>query len=89
LELLEKLQQDKGLSYLFISHDLAVVAELADEIAVMYQGKIIEQGAAMQVIQQPKHAYTKNCWRLCRFLIPHWFETFVEISPYSRHVNGV
>lgn len=60
IALLKNLQREKGLGYLFISHDLAVVAELADEIAVMYQGKIVEQGDAMQVIRQPQQAYTKK-----------------------------
>jgi len=47
-------------SYLFITHDLAVVAEIAHEVAVMYQGKIIEQGRAEQILKQPQHAYTNN-----------------------------
>jgi ABC-type microcin C transport system duplicated ATPase subunit YejF len=60
IELLKTLQRDKGVSYLFITHDLAVVAEIAHEIAVMYQGKIIEQGAVEQIIKNPQHPYTQN-----------------------------
>lgn len=60
IALLKALQQRQGLSYLFISHDLAVVAELAEDIAVMYQGKIIEQGPAEQVIKRPQQEYTKE-----------------------------
>lgn len=60
IQLLKTLQQKEGISYLFITHDLAVVAEIADEIAVMYQGKIIEQGIAEQVLFHPKHVYTKK-----------------------------
>jgi len=60
IELLKTLQQEQNLSYLFISHDLAVVAELADDIAVMYKGKIIEQGNAAAIIKQPQQAYTKR-----------------------------
>ena len=60
IELLKTLQQEQNLSYLFISHDLAVVAELADDIAVMYKGKIIEQGNAAAIIKQPQQAYTKK-----------------------------
>jgi len=60
IELLKTLQQRQGLSYLFISHDLAVVAELADDIAVMYQGKIVEQGPAEQVIRRPRQPYTQQ-----------------------------
>lgn len=60
IALLKKLQQDKGVSYLFITHDLAVVAEIADEIAVMYQGKIIEHGTAVDVLKNPQQAYTQK-----------------------------
>ncbi|MDO9105623.1 MAG: dipeptide ABC transporter ATP-binding protein [Methylovulum sp.] len=60
IQLLKTLQQEKGVSFLFITHDLAVVAEIADDVAVMYQGKIIEQGSAMQVLQAPQEDYTKK-----------------------------
>jgi ABC-type microcin C transport system duplicated ATPase subunit YejF len=60
IQLLKALQQEKGLSYLFITHDLAVVAEIADEVAVMYQGKIVEHGNVEQVLTQPEHAYTRK-----------------------------
>lgn len=60
ITLLKTLQQEKGVSYLFITHDLAVVAEIADDIAVMYQGKIIEYGSAVSVLKQPRHTYTQK-----------------------------
>ena len=60
IELLKSLQREKNLSYLFITHDLAVVAEIADDVAVMYQGKIIEQGTVEQVLKRPVHAYTRQ-----------------------------
>ena len=60
IKLLKKLQKEKHISYLFITHDLAVVAEIADEVAVMYQGKIVEHGRVQQVLIQPKHQYTKK-----------------------------
>ncbi|MGZ5884464.1 MAG: ATP-binding cassette domain-containing protein, partial [Burkholderiaceae bacterium] len=60
IELLKTLQREKGVSYLFITHDLAVVAEIADDVAVMYQGKIIEQDSVAEVLTQPKQAYTKK-----------------------------
>jgi len=60
IQLLKTLQQEKGLSYLFITHDLAVVAEIADEVAVMYQGKIIEYGRVEKVLTQPEQPYTKK-----------------------------
>ncbi len=60
IQLLKTLQQEQGVSYLFITHNLGVVAEIADDVAVMYKGKIIEQGAVVQVLTQPKHDYTKQ-----------------------------
>ncbi len=60
IQLLKTLQREKGVSYLFITHDIAVVAEIADEVAVMYKGKIIEQGRVEQVLKQPQHAYTQQ-----------------------------
>jgi oligopeptide/dipeptide ABC transporter ATP-binding protein len=60
LNLLKKLQREQGLSYLFITHNMAVVAYLADQIAVMYQGKIVEQGDAETILLRPQHSYTKK-----------------------------
>ncbi|WP_198245460.1 ABC transporter ATP-binding protein [methane-oxidizing endosymbiont of Gigantopelta aegis] len=60
LQLLKDLQQRQRLSYLFITHDLAVVGEIADEVAVMYQGKIVEMGPAKQVLMAPQHPYTQK-----------------------------
>lgn len=58
--LLRQLQQEQGLSYLFISHDLAVVAELADEVAVMFQGRIVETGPVADVLTRPREKYTQE-----------------------------
>lgn len=60
LNLLKDLQTELGMSYLFITHDMSVVSYLADEVAVMYQGEIVEYGEAMSVLQQPQHEYTKK-----------------------------
>ncbi|MGO4616601.1 dipeptide ABC transporter ATP-binding protein [Nocardia sp. 2TAF39] len=59
LNLLRNLQTERALSYLFVSHDLSVVRNLAHEIAVMYRGKIVEYGAADQIFAEPKHEYTR------------------------------
>jgi peptide/nickel transport system ATP-binding protein len=60
IALLKTLQKEQGISYIFITHDLAVVAEIADEVAVMHNGKIIEQGRVEQVLFNPTHEYTKK-----------------------------
>jgi peptide/nickel transport system ATP-binding protein len=58
LELLRGLRESRGVSILFISHDLAVVAELCDRVAVMRDGQIVEQGPASRVVSAPENAYT-------------------------------
>jgi len=59
INLLRELQDERGVSYLFVSHDLAVVANIAHTIAVMYLGRIVEHGAAKQVLMSPQHPYTQ------------------------------
>lgn len=58
LELLNRLKRERALTMLFITHDLGVVANVADEIAVMYAGKIVEQGTAEEIFYDPRHPYT-------------------------------
>ncbi|WP_280460065.1 ABC transporter ATP-binding protein [Nocardia carnea] len=60
LNLLRDLQAERGLSYLFVSHDLSVVRNLAHDIAVMYRGEIVEAGSAEQIFEAPEHAYTRS-----------------------------
>ncbi|HKK11911.1 MAG TPA: ABC transporter ATP-binding protein, partial [Flavobacteriaceae bacterium] len=57
--LLKQLQENEGMSILFISHDLALVSEIADRILVMYQGKIVEQGTTTKIFKHPEHSYTQ------------------------------
>ena len=60
LGLLKGLKERYGMSLIFISHDLAVVSEVADEMAVMYNGRIVEKGSREQIIHSPKNAYTRG-----------------------------
>ncbi|WP_122816936.1 ABC transporter ATP-binding protein [Nocardioides pantholopis] len=59
INVLRDLQRRRGLSYLFIAHDLAVVANVADRVGVMYLGRIVEEGTVEQVLGDPRHPYTR------------------------------
>lgn len=59
LELIKELQQQNGMSVLLVTHDLGLVADIADKVVVMYKGEIVEQGIAMEVLRHPIHDYTK------------------------------
>ena len=60
LELMQKLQRERNMGILFITHDLGVIAELADKVVVMYKGKIVEQGNVWDIFTKPQHPYTKG-----------------------------
>jgi len=60
LDLLETLKREFGIAYLFISHDMAVVENIADRLAVMYLGQIVEMGTRAQIFGNPQHAYTRR-----------------------------
>ena len=60
LELLNKIQRQRNLSYIFISHDMNAVRSISDDIAVMKDGKIVEQGSCEQIFNNPQHEYTKH-----------------------------
>jgi peptide/nickel transport system ATP-binding protein len=60
LDLLQELQDELGVAYLFISHDMAVVEQISHRVAVMYLGQIVETGTRRQVFEDPRHAYTKR-----------------------------
>ncbi|MEO0823725.1 MAG: ABC transporter ATP-binding protein, partial [Pseudomonadota bacterium] len=60
LDLFAELQSELGLTYLFISHDLAIVEKVSDRVAVMHMGRVVEYGATACVLSDPQHAYTQN-----------------------------
>ncbi|NBS92589.1 MAG: ABC transporter ATP-binding protein, partial [Betaproteobacteria bacterium] len=59
LDLLRRLQAERGMSLLLITHDLGVVANMAHQVAVMYAGQVVESGSCEQVLQRPRHPYTR------------------------------
>src|ERR687886_329789 len=60
LDLLRELRDQRGMSMIFITHDLGVIAEIADTVAVMYQGKVVERGDVWEIFSNPQHPYTKG-----------------------------
>ncbi|MBD1996019.1 ABC transporter ATP-binding protein [Leptolyngbya sp. FACHB-541] len=60
LDLLRELRDRRGMSMIFITHDLSIIAEIADTVAVMYQGKIVECGSVWQIYSDPQHPYTRG-----------------------------
>lgn len=60
LDLMRSLQQQHQMSMMFITHDLGVIAEIADDVIVMYKGRIVEQGPVLQIFEDPQHPYTKG-----------------------------
>src|SRR6478609_10565232 len=59
LQLIKELQQQQNMGVIFITHDLGVVAEIADRVAIMYKGSIVEQSTTKNIFEQPQHPYTK------------------------------
>jgi oligopeptide/dipeptide ABC transporter ATP-binding protein len=60
LDLLKQLQRDLGMSMIFVTHDLGVVADICDDVAVMYAGQVVESGAAQDLFERPQHPYTEG-----------------------------
>jgi oligopeptide/dipeptide ABC transporter ATP-binding protein len=81
LELLAELRRDLGLALLFITHDLGVVAQVADRIAVTYAGRIVEEGPALEVLERPRHPYTAGLLRASPQLVRHKLEPIAGTVP--------
>jgi|HubBroStandDraft_2_1064218.scaffolds.fasta_scaffold182127_2 peptide/nickel transport system ATP-binding protein len=84
LELLEQLRRNLGLALLFITHDLGVVAQVADRIAVTYAGRIVEEGQALEVLERPRHPYTAGLLRASPQLVRHKLEPIPGAVPSLR-----
>ncbi|AWX14371.1 dipeptide ABC transporter ATP-binding protein [Mergibacter septicus] len=80
LNLMMDLQQELGLSYVFISHDLSVVKHIADEVMVMYLGRCVEQGTTEQIFTNPRHPYTQALLSATPRLSPHLRRERIKLS---------
>jgi peptide/nickel transport system ATP-binding protein len=72
LQLLLRLQEEFGISYLFITHDIATVKAISDEIVVMYQGKVVEQGLKSEILNPPYPEYTQLLLSSVPEMDPAW-----------------
>jgi peptide/nickel transport system ATP-binding protein len=88
LELMQKLQQEHHMGIMFITHDLGVIAELADRVVVMYKGKIVEQGSVLDIFTNPQHPYTKSLLA-CRPPLDMRLKRLPVVSDFMiRHEDG-
>jgi len=78
LKLLQDLQNDLGVSYLFITHDLATVKAISDEIIVMLEGLIVEQGSRQEILTPPHHEYTELLLSSVPEMDPDWLDNLLE-----------
>jgi peptide/nickel transport system ATP-binding protein len=77
LKLLDHLQINLGVSYLFITHDLATVKAIADEIVVMLEGRIVEQGEKQPLLKSPHHEYTQKLLSSVPEMDPDWLDNLL------------
>ena len=87
LELMQKLQAEHNMGIIFITHDLGVIAELADRVVVMYKGKIVEQGNVWDIFNNPKHPYTKGLLA-CRPPLDKRYTFLPTVSDFMKIDNA-
>ncbi|WP_394144388.1 ABC transporter ATP-binding protein [Vibrio atypicus] len=85
LELMRELQQETGMAMVFITHDLGVVAEICDDVAVMYGGRIVEKADVFDLFDQPQHPYTKRLLGLMPSL-DHKPKQMIDIQPIDPSI---
>jgi peptide/nickel transport system ATP-binding protein len=88
LELINDLSQQTGMSTIFITHDLGVIAEIADRVIVMYKGEIVEQGTVFEIFSNPKHPYTKGLLA-CRPPLGKRLSKLPVIADFMSEENGI
>jgi peptide/nickel transport system ATP-binding protein len=89
LDILRRLRNQRGMAMLFITHDLGVIAEIADHVAVMFRGKIVEYGSVLDIYTHPQHPYTKGLLA-CRPRLDYEFKRLPTVSDFmaTKQVNG-
>ncbi|MEA5596503.1 ABC transporter ATP-binding protein [Rivularia sp. UHCC 0363] len=83
IDLLAELQRKRDMAMIFITHDLGLIAEIADRVAVMYKGKVVEQGNAAQIFTNPEHPYTKGLLA-CRPSLDRHPQKLLTVSDYMN-----
>jgi peptide/nickel transport system ATP-binding protein len=86
LDLMNDLKKDMGSSIIFITHDLGVIAEVADRVMVMYQGQIVEEGTIEEIFENPKHPYTKSLLA-CRPPLAYRLRRLPVVSDFMESVK--
>ncbi|MCL4787952.1 MAG: ABC transporter ATP-binding protein [Verrucomicrobia bacterium] len=89
LDILRRLRDQRGMSILFITHDLGVIAEIADDVAVMLKGRIVEYGPVLEIFSQPRHPYTKGLLA-CRPRLDNLYKRLPTVSDFMdiREAEG-
>ncbi len=83
LDLIRELRDERGMSILFITHDLGVIAEIADEVAVMFNGKLVEQNSILEIFTNPQHPYTKGLLA-CRPQLDSTFKRLPTVADFME-----
>ena len=83
LELMQQLQKENEMGIMFITHDLGVIAELADKVIVMYKGEVVEQGDVWSIFKNPQHPYTKGLLA-CRPPLEHRYKFLPTVSDFMQ-----
>src|SRR6218665_3510418 len=87
LDLMKDLRNEIESSIIFITHDLGVIAEIADRVIVMYKGKIVEQGSVLEIFENPKHPYTRSLLA-CRPPLDIRLKKLPTVIDFMREENG-
>ncbi len=87
LDLMKQLQQENDMGIIFITHDLGVIAEIAQRVVVMYKGHVVEEGPVDEIFRNPKHPYTRGLLA-CRPPLTHKLSKLPTVSDFMKEENG-